>query len=408
MISMGLMGSTDEIGIDGSGIVRRVGSAVATLQVGESVVLSGTGLMCTRKVLPADFCYRIPTQMNLADAAATPCIFLTAMSSLVTVADIQPGQSVLIHSACGGVGLASIQICRMLGAEIYVTAGSPEKRQYLMDHCAISEDHIFDSRSTSFVSGIMERTKNRGVDVVLNSLAGELLHASWRCVAAYGKMVELGKRDFLGHGKLDMDMFGGNRAFFGVDMFKLGLERPDVVRETMSKLMKLHEDRTLQPIQPVNMFDAADAVRAFRLMQTGQHIGKIVIRMPDDPSTLQVTGAHVSSALFRSDVAYLLVGGLGGLGRAIATWMVERGARNFVFLSRSGSSALIVRSFIEDLKAQAECEVTVIQGTVVNLDDVDRAVRCSPKPLAGVIQMSMVLQVSFTIGPLHARLLCLW
>ncbi|RAK77710.1 polyketide synthase [Aspergillus fijiensis CBS 313.89] len=392
MVSMGLMGSTDEIGIDGSGIVRRVGTAVATLQVGESVVLSGTGLMCIRKVLPADFCYRIPTQMNLADAAATPCIFLTAMYSLVTVADIQPGQSVLIHSACGGVGLASIQICQMLGAEIYVTARSPEKRQYLMDQCAISEDHIFDSRSTSFVSGIMERNKNRGVDVVLNSLAGELLHASWRCVAAYGKMVELGKRDFLGHGKLDMDMFGGNRAFFGVDLFKLGLERPDVVRETMSKLMKLHEDRTLQPIQPINMFDAADAVRAFRLMQTGQHIGKIVIRMPVDPSTLQVTGAHVSSALFRSDVAYLLVGGLGGLGRAIATWMVERGARNFVFLSRSGSSALIVRSFIEDLKAQAECEVTVIQGTAVNLDDVDRAVRCSPKPLAGVIQMSMVLQ----------------
>ncbi|RAH72474.1 putative polyketide synthase [Aspergillus aculeatinus CBS 121060] len=383
MVSMGLMGSTDEIGIDGSGIVRRVGSAVATLQVGESVVLSGTGLMCTRKVLPADFCYRIPTQMNLADAAATPCIFLTAMYSLVTVADIQPGQSVLIHSACGGVGLASIQICQMLGAEIYVTAGSPEKRQYLMDHCAISEDHIFDSRSTSFVSGIMERTKNRGVDVVLNSLAGELLHASWRCVAAYGKMVELGKRDFLGHGKLDMDMFGGNRAFFGVDLFKLRLERPDVVRETITKLMKLHEERTLQPIQPVNMFDAADAVKAFRLMQAGQHLGKIVIRMPDDPSTLQATGAHVSSALFRSDVTYLLVGGLGGLGRAIATWMVERGARNFVFLSRSGSSALIVRSFIEDLKAQAECEVTVIQGTVVNLDDVDRAVRCSPKPLAG-------------------------
>ncbi|RAL13936.1 polyketide synthase [Aspergillus homomorphus CBS 101889] len=392
MISMGLMGATDQVGIEGSGIVRKVGSSVTTLQVGQEVVLSGMGLMCTRKILPADSCYPLPGNMSLAEAAATPCIFLTAIYSLITMANVQRGQSVLIHSACGGVGLAAIQICQMLGAEIYVTAGSPEKKQYLMDNYGIPEENMFDSRSMSFVSGIMKRTNNRGVDVVLNSLAGELLHASWRCVAEYGKMVELGKRDFLGHGKLEMDMFGGNRAFFGVDLFKLGMERPEIVRETVSKQMKLLQEGKLHPIRSLNLFDATDIVKAFRYMQTGQHIGKIVIRMPDDPSVLQVTGAHASSALFRSDVAYLLVGGLGGIGRAVATWMVERGARHFVFVSRSGSDTPKAKVFIKDLEAQAECEVMIIQGSVANLEDVQRAVKCASRPIGGVIQLSMVLQ----------------
>lgn len=146
-------------------------------------------------------------------------------------------KSVLIHSACGGVGLASIQICQAVGAQvslhyfamnevdcihiwtqIFCTVGSENKAQHLMDTYGIPRHHIFDSRSVSFYRDLMHQTDGRGADIVLNSLSGELLHTSWRCVAPSGKMIELGKRDILTNGKLRMSCFSQNRSFCGVDL----------------------------------------------------------------------------------------------------------------------------------------------------------------------------------------------
>ena len=132
----------------------------------------------------------------------------------------------MIHSASGGVGLAAIQICQMQRAEIYVTVGNEEKARYLTDQFGILPRRIFNSRDSSFLTGIMRETGEQGVDIVLNSLAGELLHASWKCVTKFGKMIELGKRDFLGHGILSMANFADNRAFFGVDLLQLARESP--------------------------------------------------------------------------------------------------------------------------------------------------------------------------------------
>jgi NADPH:quinone reductase-like Zn-dependent oxidoreductase len=208
----------------------------------------------------------MPSSLSFEDATSMPVVFGTAIYCLMDVGRLEKGQvcvtitrtecaitdmhiqSVLIHAACGGVGLAAIQICQMVGAkvsrrqgsivrtaklsflslfsaQIYATVGSEKKAQYLMDACGIPGNNIFSSRDTSFVRGLMQETQGDGVDIVLNSLAGELLHASWQCVAEFGKMIEIGKRDFLEHGSLSMDLFGGNRAFFGVDLVRL-LERP--------------------------------------------------------------------------------------------------------------------------------------------------------------------------------------
>lgn len=135
----------------------------------------------------------------------------------------------LIHSACGGVGLAAIQICQMKGAIIYATVGSDDKADYLTSEIGIPKNRIFNSRDDSFVRDLMRETQNRGVDIVLNSLAGELLHASWNCVAKFGKMLELGKRDFLGHGILPMSNFASNRSFIGVDVLQLAQECPEKI-----------------------------------------------------------------------------------------------------------------------------------------------------------------------------------
>jgi NADPH:quinone reductase-like Zn-dependent oxidoreductase len=137
-------------------------------------------------------------------------------------------QSILIHSACGGVGIAALQVARMLGAELYATVGNDEKVQYLTDNFKLPRTRIFNSRNASFLTDLMRETQGKGVDVVLNSLSGELLHASWRCVAEFGKMIEIGKRDLLGAGRLDMDVFLANRSYCCVDLGEICGKKPAV------------------------------------------------------------------------------------------------------------------------------------------------------------------------------------
>lgn len=391
---LGLFGDMSECGIEGSGVVRRVGSGVQDLKVGDYVILASVGLLCTRKVLPANKCLRLPDNVTLQDAATIFCVFTTAIHSLVNMGNLQKGQSVLIHAACGGVGLAAIQVCQMIGADIYATVGSKEKRQHLTEALGIPEDHIFDSRSPSFLQGVMAKTGNRGVDLVLNSLSGELLRASWKCVATFGKMLELGKRDFLGHGQLDMSMFSGNRSFIGVDLLHLSIEDPQASYEVAQQCVRYFQEGKLKPIQPITVFGADEIAKAVRYMQTGQHMGKIVIQLPDDPSALPVSKIQEEATCLRSDVSYLLVGGLGGIGRAVARWMVEKGARHLVFLSRSGQASPESQSLVRDLESQDGCTVTVVAGSVANIEDVRRAVAACKKPIGGVMQMTMVLKVS--------------
>ncbi|KAJ6082548.1 hypothetical protein N7499_007422 [Penicillium canescens] len=390
MVAMGFVGNKSEFGLEGTGLVRRVGSSVEDVRVGEAVLVMGTGLLCTRKIIDAKYCSPLREGLSLADAATMACVYGTVIHSLLHISKIQQGQSVLIHSACGGVGLAAIQTCQMLGAEIFVTVGNEEKVQYLIDTFDIPRDHIFDSRSPSFFQGLMAQTHNRGVDVVLNSLSGELLHLSWKCVAKFGRMIELGKRDLLGHAQLDMSLFAGNRSFTGVDIKQVMEEDPAEFRSLMDEAMAYISEGKLKPIRPVTFFEAVDIFQAFGLMQTGKHMGKIVINMPDDSSVLPIS-CRLSSVSFSPHDSFLLVGGLGGLGRMVATWMVEKGARDLVFLSRSAGKESDSKSFLKELQSQS-CSVTTIRGSVDSLDDVKRAVSACGNRIAGVIQMSMVLR----------------
>lgn len=138
-------------------------------------------------------------------------------------------QSVLIHSGCGGVGLAAIQLAQMIGAEVYTTVSSEEKIEFLEREFGIERDHIFNSRTVSFEADLLRVTKGKGVDLALNSLSGELLHATWRCIARWGTLVEIGKRDLLGSGKLNMEVFLANRSYRCVDIDEMCKEKPEMV-----------------------------------------------------------------------------------------------------------------------------------------------------------------------------------
>ncbi|KAJ5808325.1 hypothetical protein N7474_009594 [Penicillium riverlandense] len=399
MVAMGFFGDKSEFGLEGSAIVRRVGPLVKHVQEGDKVIVSTQGLLCTRKVVSADSCFPLFADLSLQDGATVACVYGTAIHSLLEVGNLRKGQSVLIHSACGGVGLAAIQVCQAIGAEIYATVGNSDKVQYLTDAFHIPKAHIFDSRSPSFFQGVMDQTGQRGVDIVLNSLSGELLHLSWKCVAKFGKMIELGKRDILGYGRLDMDMFSGNRSFVGVDVKGLVEQEPERFHETLLRCQTLFEQGKIQPIRPVTVFDAANIEQAFWHMQTGQHMGKVVVKMPEKALALPSSYVYNSFSL-PSNASFLLVGGLGGLGRAVATWMVEKGARHFVFLSRSAGLSAEDAAFIKELEFQ-NCTAVAVAGDVANLADVIRAVSACKNRIEGVIQMSMVLKNRLLMSMSH-------
>ncbi|GLA97323.1 type I Iterative Polyketide synthase (PKS) [Aspergillus tubingensis] len=391
LIGLGVLdNSAREVGLEGAGIIRAVGAQVKTLSVGDHVMYMSSGCFATHVTLPEAICVRMDGNMSFEMAASLPCVFATAAIALVDKARLGKGQSVLIHAACGGVGLAAIQIAQMIGAQIYCTVGSEEKAQYLIDHYHIPRENIFHSRDASFQRDIMTATRNRGVDVVLNSLSGELLLASWKCVAEFGTMVEIGKRDFRRRAKLSMEAFEANRTFVGLDLWQLSQQRPRQAAELLERCADWIRSGAISLDAPANIFPANRIQDAFRFMQAGRHIGKIIITMPDDPIDLGSVPGKPSITL-RPDRSYLLVGGLGGLGRAVASWMVELGARQLIFLSRSAGQLPETVQFAAELRSQG-CEVQLITGSVSETDDVHNAVNAATMPVAGVINMSMILK----------------
>ncbi|VUC20324.1 unnamed protein product [Clonostachys rosea] len=413
LTAMGLIPSIahagDGFGVECSGVVLGVGSlASETFQVGDRVTAVSRNAYATATVVRATNCVRIPDELSFEDAATMPCVYPTAIHGIINLARLEKDHTVLIHSACGAVGLAAMYIClNVVGvpiSNIYATVSSPEKTEFLTSTFGLSPSHIFHSRSAAFLPGVLRATENRGVDLVLNSLSGPLLHASWSCVAEFGSMVELGKRDFLDGGKLEMAPFEGNRTFYGLELVPIIEQRTALFRKLLTdQMMKWHKEGLLPPIGPVTRFEADEVVSAIRKMQSGNHIGKLVVRVSEDGrgdhdglvvssgSRTTTTASGERKRLFRDNITYLLIGGLGGLGRSIALWMAQNGARHFVFLSRSGGGKPEVVALVRSLEG-AGCTVHVVAGSVTNLGDVSRALAQAPLPVAGVLQLSMVLR----------------
>ena len=220
---------------------------------------------------------KLPDDVSFEEAAAIPIVFVTALHSLSKIAKLSPGESVLIHAGAGGVGQAAIQIAKLIGAEIFTTVSTDEKRKYLMDKYQISEDHIFSSRDLHFANSIMRLTNNHGVDVVLNSLSGEALHRSWNCIAPFGRFIELGKRDIVENGRLKMGPFLHNVIYAGVDIVGLMAQKTIYVRQLVEEAFSLLLKRNVCVPGPLATYSHGEIEAAFRKLQSGQGMGKIVV-----------------------------------------------------------------------------------------------------------------------------------
>lgn len=321
-----------------------------------------------------------PSELTCEEAVTMPAAFLTALYALHHLARIQAGERILIHAATGGVGLAALQIAQHVGAEVFATAGSPEKRELLQ---RLGVPHVMDSRSLAFADQILEITGGQGVDIVLNSLAGKAIARGIACLAPYGRFLELGKRDIYQNSKLGLWGFRKNVSFFAIDMGDLGRKKPAFIKAWLGELSRAIEANRFHPL-PHRVFPVSRAVDAFRHMAQARHIGKIVI-------SLHTQGVSVAPRdrryiAFRPDATYLITGGFGGLGLTLARWIIEHGGRYLVLMGRSGAASEEAQSALEDLQrtgarvVAARADVTSAQQVADVLADIGRTL----PPLRGI------------------------
>lgn len=314
------------LGFECAGRVSRVGPGVTRLRPGDPVMGFAAGAFASHITCPDWHFFPAPDGLDLEAAATIPVAFSTAWYALVARGHVRAGEDVLVHGAAGGVGLAAIQIAKLHGARVFGTASNEARRAIAT---AAGADAVFDSRQERFASEI--RRQFGPVDVVLNSLAGPAMLASFRLLKPFGRFLELGKRDFLDNTQLALRPFLRNIAYSGVDLDELLAVDPDLVRGMMTELSEAFRTQGLRPLT-YRSFEAYEVGAAFRTMQASEHVGKIVIRPPrtarTDLASLDYTvppGLHI------------VVGGTAGLGFATAQWLARKGASHVALLSRRGA-----------------------------------------------------------------------
>lgn len=276
MISMGQLNS-NYLGVECAGVISAIGSKVTDLAIGDRVCAMSEGAYATYTRCLGTSVQKISDSMSFEDASTIPVIFCTAFYSLFDLGRLVKDETVLIHAAAGGVGQAAIMLCKMIGAEVFATVGSIAKKDFLMTEYGIPEDHIFYSRNTSFAKSIKRSTNGQGVDLVLNSLAGDQLRETWDSLAHFGRFIEIGKRDIVGNSRLEMARFEHNALFASVDLTVVAAERPKIMKRLLKDVFALLEQGTIKPISPITVFPISEVESAFRTLQGGKIMGKIVI-----------------------------------------------------------------------------------------------------------------------------------
>ncbi|HNI73175.1 MAG TPA: SDR family NAD(P)-dependent oxidoreductase, partial [Accumulibacter sp.] len=388
-IENGFAGPT--LGFEFAGIVSRVGDPASGFSPGDEVVGFGPSSFANRVITQSNAIAPIPSGMSCEAAATIPSTFLTVYYALHHLAKVQPDERVLIHGAAGGVGIAAVQVAKWLGAEIHATAGSNEKRDFLR---LLGVDHIYDSRSLVFAEQILDRTAGEGVDVVLNSLAGEAINRNFQVLRPFGRFLELGKRDFYENTRLGLRPFRNNLSYFGIDADQLMLKQPALTRRLFGEIMALFNEGVLHPL-PYHTFEAEDVVDAFRYMQQARQIGKIVITYPHGIEGIPLPADSTTRRSWQlsANASYLVTGGLSGFGLRTAEWLVSKGARQLVLVSRSGATGDEAKKALSRFTAQgvtvqaAACDVSNRDELAKLLNQVAETM----PPLKGVVHAAAVI-----------------
>ena len=393
LVAMGRYHAVDgrlpELGVDFAGVVTAVGPDVTEHRVGDRVGgISRNG--CWGTFVIADACHAVtlPDVVTENHAAAMSITYGTAWYGLHDLGRIQAGERVLIHSGTGGVGQAAIAIARRAGAEIFATAGSPARRALLHE---MGIDHVYDSRSTEFADLVRRDTGGYGVDIVLNSLTGAAQQAGFELLATGGRFVEIGKRDVYANTRLGQYPFRRNLTFAYADLNLMSDSHPQRLQELLRTVYALVADGEL-PAPLATHYPLADAPTAIRVMGAAEHTGKLVLDVPHTGHSTVVVPPE-QAPIFRGDGAYLITGGLGGLGLFLAAGMSTEGCGRIVLTGRSLPSPKVQKT-IERMRASG-ADIEVVCGNIAEPDTAARLVAAATAtglPVRGVLHAAAVVE----------------
>jgi len=375
-------------GMDFAGVVTAVGSGVTDHHIGDRVGGVADGCWRTFITCDANLAVKLPAGLSDEQAAAVTTAHATAWYGLHDLAKIAADDKVLIHSAMGGVGQAAVAIARAAGAEIFATAGSPERRQMLRD---MGIEHVYDSRSIDFADEIRRDTSGYGVDIVLNSVTGAAQRAGLELLAFGGRFVEIGKRDIYGDTRLGLFPFRRNLTFYGLDLALMSQTHPRQIQELLRTVYRLVAVGEL-PMPASTHYPIADAATAIRVMGAAEHTGKLVLTIPRQ-GTSSVLMPPDQVPVFRRDGAYVVTGGLGGLGLFLAEKMAAGGCGRIVLSSRSQPTPEAMQS-IERIRA-AGADVVVDCGDIADAHTAQRLVATATAtglPVRGVLHLAAVVE----------------
>lgn len=375
------------LGLEFSGVVTRVGSRVEEYAPGDPVMGFGSACFSSHVITRASAVTPKPENWSFEAAATVPTVFFTVYYALKQLANLQPGERVLIHGAAGGVGIAAVQLARHLGAEVFATAGSDEKRDFV---ALLGADHVYDSRSLAYAEQILAATGGEGVDVVLNSLAGEAIRRNLHVLRPFGRFLELGKRDFFENTPIGLRPFKDNITYFGIDADQLLIARPDLAGRLFREVMALFRSGVLSPL-PVRAFPAERVVDAFRYMQQARQIGKVVVSFDGAHIVPQPLQVRQQENNFDANGAYLVTGGVSGFGLETARWLARNGAGQLILLNRRGAATEGAGEALASIRALG-AQAIVLACDVADRDAVAKIIQNEDfLPLKGIFHAAMVI-----------------
>ncbi len=356
----------DWFGVECAGEIAAIGSEVTDFQVGDAVVALAAGSFSQYVTVDAALVALKPEHLSFAEAATIPAAFLTADYAL-RLANLSAGERILIHAGATGTGMAAVMLAQRIGAEVYATA-SPGKWQALE---ALGVKQIMNSRTLDFAEQVMTLTQGKGVDVVLNSLSGEFIPKSLAVLSDTGRFLEIGKRQVWN--AAEIAQVKPKATYHLIDLMTVAQQQPDQIRTRLRDLMQ----SGIRPL-PQTVFPIQKVVQAFRYMQQAQHIGKIV-----------VTQSRNNLFSVRPDGAYLITGGLGGLGLLVAEWLTQQGAQHLVLVGRSTPTPAQKQTL--QMLEQRNVKIQTIQADVAIPSQLASAIEQVKKPLCGVFHAAGVL-----------------
>ncbi|KAJ6260165.1 hypothetical protein Dda_4388 [Drechslerella dactyloides] len=376
------------------GIIEEVGSNVKELVVGDRVYVMAPGNLRTMEVVPQWACQKLKNTETLSSLSVLPFTYASAIYAIENVARLHKGETILIHPGVSSTGMALIRLAQLQGARVFATVDTKAQKHFIIETFSIPPEDVFLLNQNSFESEVMAATNRFGVDVVINNMVAEMPHGIWKCCGSLGRCIDLSPPEVHKNNQRSPEL-PASITYTRIDLRELyaspNPRHHSIWAALIKQVFSLYRERKIIEFQ-VETSDIEHVIDVLSRQKANTGTGKITISLESPNSVLKVEPLRYTMR-FDATKSYLMIGCLGGLGRSLARWMLDQGARKFVFLSRSGTKNVSAHRLVEDLEnLGAKC--TIVVGDVCRLHDVERMVKETDGSIGGVVQAAMGLKPS--------------